>query len=172
MFTRHLKIYLLSIVLLFTLEGLFSQPGDLYFFCFTLVDSAGDVIAPTTIENNYQVSFCSKYNSDSCYGVFYNKENEGVKYSCIMTSAGNIPSSEHIISIVNGTDTLRLYYTYETFNAEDPQLILNLVMFVPGNYIIKRSVDINDWQHYRTRPYKIRKVKGNKQKFLQKVLKD
>lgn len=169
---KQLNLLILFLVMSFTFESSFSQPGNLDFFCFSLFDSSGVEIDPTIIENNFHVSFCSIYDMDSCFGMCYSKENEGVKYSCIMTTASNNHSSERYICIVNAeNDTLRLYYTYKTFNAKNPELILNPVMFEPGNYIIKKPVDRDDWQHYKTRPFKIKKVKGNKQQFKKKVLK-
>lgn len=169
---RYIKLFTLLLVISFPSKYSFSQPGNLDFFCFSLIDSIGVEISPTIIESKFHISFCSIYNMDSCFGICYSKENEGLEYSCIMTTTSNNHSSERFICMINAdNDTLRLYYTYKTFNAKNPALILNPVMFKSGNYIIKKPIDIDDWQHHKTRPFKIKKIKGNKQRFIKKVVK-
>jgi hypothetical protein len=169
---RQIKSLTIFVLLIFNVNSLFSQPGNLDFFCFSLFDSFGEEINPIVIENKFHVSFCSIYDMDSCFGMSYCKEKDSIQYSCIMTTAGNNHSSERFIRMVNAdNDTLRLYYTYKTFDAENSTLILNPVMFKPGNYIIKKPVDRDDWQHYKIRPFRIKKIKGNKQLFIKKVLK-
>lgn len=146
---------------------LFCQPGVYYHLCFRLYDTSYTEVDTSEITDSYNFRFVH-FKHNKCEGIGFLTD-ESPQFHCLISSIDYCVFNSVLQIVKNQEDTMRVFFRYRSFNVVDRDYYVNNIVFLKGNYILKKPPDDSDWQGIIGRGSNIKKINGSIEKYRRRI---
>lgn len=146
---------------------LFCQPGVYYHLCFRLYDTSYTEVDTSEITDSYNFRFVH-FKHNKCEGIGFLTD-ESPQFHCLISSIDYCVFNSVLQIVKNQEDTMRVFFRYRSFNVVDRDYYVNNIVFLKGNYILKKPLQLEDSKDLERSSRSLKTIRGGLKRYKRQI---